>query len=185
MEAILEMIHPAGVYAEMSVISGRLNMPWDRITLEWTSAYSVKWHTLFDAAENFSSGSVILQDRFYDGSIRFDGEYNFNSMKVIRSVTPTDLTFRDVTSDHYNKYTCRKKIKLSNHLYFDGRYNFSGMVEGARVGLSVMAVTRRVVKQVTAAAAFDGAWRFDERLAFSGEYTAYQPGVETYPVEGV
>jgi hypothetical protein len=33
-EAMLERIHPAGVYAEISVISSRLNIPWDRITLE-------------------------------------------------------------------------------------------------------------------------------------------------------
>jgi hypothetical protein len=89
------------------------------------------------------------------------------------------LTFGKVTSNHYKKYTSRKKIKLSNHLYFDGRYNFSGVVEGARVGLSVMTVTCRVMKQVTAVATFDGSF------AFSGEYTAYRPVVETYPVKEV
>jgi hypothetical protein len=127
----------------------------------------------------------------YDGSFLFDGEYNFDSKAVVRSVKPGDIVFDDVTSHHRKKYTCRKKIKLTNRLYFDGRvgfdsrYNFSGAVEGARVGLSIMTATRRVMKQVTAVATFNGAWQFDESLTFSGKYTAYQPGTETYPVEGV
>jgi hypothetical protein len=191
MESVLEMIHPAGVYAEMSVISSRLNTPWDRITIEWKSTHAVKWHTTFDATKNFNNGSIILQDIFYDNSFLFDGEYNFDSKKVTWSVKPTDLMFNDVCSNHYKKYKYNKKIKLKNQLYFNGRvgfdcrYNFSGAVEGVRVGLSVMTATRHVMNQVTAVARFDGTWKFDGSLKFDGMYTAYQPGTETYPVEGV
>jgi hypothetical protein len=115
MEAMLERIHQAGVRAQMSVISGRFNMPWDRITLEWTSAYNVKRHTVFDATENFSSGSVILQDRFYDGSLLFDGEYTFNSRKVIRSVTPTDLTFGEGTSNLIRSPWARRGLPTARY----------------------------------------------------------------------
>jgi hypothetical protein len=190
-ESILEMIHPAGVHMEISTISNRLNMPWDRITIKWESTYKLNWHIIFDATRNFNNGSIAMQDIFYDGSFLFGGEYNFDSKQIVRSVKPTDLTFKDVSSNHYRKYKYNKKIKLTNQLYFDERigfdfrYNFSGKTEGARVGLTVMTVTRHVINQVTAIAKFDNMWKFDGSLKFDGMYTAYQPGTETYPVEEI
>jgi hypothetical protein len=42
MDDILKMVKPAGVWAEMSLLVGRLNVPWDKIVIKWDETVKVK-----------------------------------------------------------------------------------------------------------------------------------------------
>jgi hypothetical protein len=191
MESILDMIHPAGVHSEMSVLSSRLNLPWDRATIDWSAVITLKWHVIHDSTRAYNSGSITFQNLYFDATLNFDETYNFDSMKIIRNIGPNDLTYKEALSSHSRKFNYKKTVKTTRQLFFDGRigfnskYNYSGLTAGVSVGLVTMNVKKQVMNQGTAYAVFDSLWNFDGGIKFDGKYTTYQPGIEVYPVREV
>jgi hypothetical protein len=191
MESILDMIHPAGVHAEMSILSNRLNLPWDRVTIDWNALITLKWHIIHDSTKAYNSGSITFQNLYFDNSLNFDESYNFDSKKIIRNTGPNDLIYKETLSNHSRKFKYDKTVKPTRQLFFDGRigfnskYNYSGLTAGASVSLVAMNVRKQAMNQGMAYAIFDSLWNFDNGIKFDGRYTTYQPGIEIYPVREV
>jgi hypothetical protein len=191
MESILKMIHPAGVYAEMSILSSRLSIPWDRITIDWSAIIKLNWHVIHDSTRAYNSGSITFRNLYFDNTLKFNEAYNFDSKEIIRNVGPNDLTYREALSSHTRKYKYNKIIRPTRQLYFNGhigfnsKYKYSGLTMGASVSFVTMNVKKQVMNQGTAQAVFDSLWNFGGGINFGGQYTTYQPGFEIYPVREV
>ena len=191
MTEILQKIKPAGVYAEISLMASRLNIPWDRVLLHWETTIKTKWHVLFDGSWNFNNGTVSFINLYFDGSIIANSTYHFGEQKIVLSTKPTDLLFGDPLYYHTRKYTYKRTIQLERQLYFDGtigangKFTFSGQIIGAKVGYSAVKVTKRVMRTLTGQAYFDGLWSANGELQFDGRFTYYQTGTETYFVKEV
>lgn len=191
MESILEMIHPAGVHVEMTVLNSRLNLPWDRMTIDWSAMIKPRWHVLYDGTKKYNHGSITFLDLYYDGSFNFDKTYTFGSKKIIRTLGPNDLTYKEVLSSYKRKYSYNKIIESTRRLYFNGhigfnsRYNFSGITVSSSIGLITMIAMKEVFNQKTAKAKFNNQFNFDGSIKFDGMYTTYEPGIEIYPLKEV
>lgn len=191
MAEIFQQIKPAGVYGELSLLASRLNVPWDRVLLHWETTIRTKWHILFDGSRNFNNGTVSLINLYFDGSLAADGQYTFADKKLVISTKPTDLLWGPSLYTHSRMYQRKATLQATRQLYFDGRigangkFNFSGQVIGAKVGYSMLKVTKRVTLTKTGQAYFDGLWKANADLKFDGKYAYYQTGTETYFVKEV
>jgi hypothetical protein len=191
MAEILQRIKPAGVYAEISLLASRLNIPWDRVLLHWETTIKTKWHVVFDGSKHFNNGTISFINLYFDGSIRGDATYHFGEQKIVISTKPTDLLFGEPLYYHTRKYKHRGTIQLTKQLYFDGsigangKFTFSGKIVGSKIGYSALKVTKRITRTLIGQAYFDGLWKANGELKFDGTYTYYQTGTEIYFVKEV
>jgi hypothetical protein len=190
-EDILFRIKPAGVHTEMTILSSRLNVPWDRILLTWESVIKAYWHRCLDGTWNLNNGTISFVNLYLDGSWTLNGEYSLNGQKMIRSTKPDDILIGNPL--YYNNRTYKKKVALQPHrkLYLDGRiglngkFNLSGETIGVKVGYSECGVTKRIKEELVGQSYLDGSWLLNNERKLDGKYTYYQTGVETYFVKEV
>jgi hypothetical protein len=157
MAEILQKIKPAGVYAEISLLSSRLNIPWDRVLLHWETIIKTKWHILFDGSRNFNA-VILFGNPLY---------YHTRKYKIRKTIQLT------------------RQLYFDGRIGANGKFTFSGQVSGAKVGYSAMQVMKKVTRTLIAQAYFDGLWRANGELYFDGAYIYYQTGTETYFVKEV
>jgi len=188
MDEILQIIKPAGVYAEMTMLSSRLNIPWDRVLLNWETVIKTYWHLLFDGTQNFNHGGYYYVNLYFDGSLNANSEYLFDGIKMIRETRSNDLLAGQPLYFHNRKYTRNSRLRLERQLYFDGRigangkFNFTGEVIGIKVGYTVCQITKRITKELIGQSIFDGLWTFNGDLKSDGKFKYYQSDTEIYLV---
>jgi hypothetical protein len=191
MAEILRKIKPAGVYAEMTMLSSRLNIPWDRILLTWQTAVKTNWCRLLDGTWNLNNGSVSFIRHYLDGSWNLNGEFNVDGLEMIRSTKPGDILIGDPLYFHNRLYNKKSTLQTSRNLYLDGRiglngkFDLSGRTIGAKVGYSMCQVTRRVTRKLIGQAYLDGLWTLNGEINTDGKFTYYQNDTETYFVKEV
>jgi hypothetical protein len=191
MDAILRQIKPAGVYAEITVLASRLNIPWDRVLLTWQSAIRTHWHRLLDGTWNLNNGSVSFVNRYLDGSWILNGDHLLDGKTMIRNTKPGDILIGEPMYSHTRTYKRRSSLQITQKICLDGRiglngkFNLSGEIIGMKVGFSVCRVTKRITRKLTGQAYLDGLWLLNGDINLDGKYTYYQTGIETYFVEEV
>jgi hypothetical protein len=191
MDEILRRIKPAGVYAEITVLASRLNIPWDRILLTWQSTIKTRWHRLLDGTWNLNNGSVSFVNRYLDGSWTLSGNHLLDGKTMIRNTMPGDILIGEPMYFHTRTYKRRSSIQLSRKTYLDGtiglngKFNLSGEIIGMKVGFSACRVTKRVNRKLIGQAYLDGTWTLNNDINLDGKYTYYQTGTESYFVKEV
>jgi hypothetical protein len=191
MAEILHKIKPAGVYAEMSVLSSRLNVPWDRILLRWETIIKTYWHWLLDGTKSLNSGGIRYEYSYLNGEIKLDCEYYLDGLKMVRYSKPGDLFFEPQMYSHVKTHKRKTSVQLKRKLYLEGqiglngKHNLSGEVIGVTVGYSYMKVTKFVTKTLIGQAVLDGMFNLNSEIKLDGQFTYYQNGTETYFVKEV
>jgi hypothetical protein len=191
MAEILRRIKPAGVYAEMTILSSRLNIPWDRIILTWHTTIKTYWHRLLDGTWNLNNGIVSFINRYLDGSWTLNNEYNLDGMKMIRSTKPGDILIGEPLYYHTRTYKRKFSLQTTRQLYLDGRiglngkFVLSGQIVGASVGYSMCRITKRITQELVGQAYLDGTWVLNGEMKVGGKFIYYRNGTETYLVKEV
>jgi hypothetical protein len=191
MAEILQRIKPAGVYAEMTVLSSRLNIPWDRILFTWQTILKTNWHRLLDGTWNLNNGSVSFIRHYLDGSWNLDGSLNVDGLEMIRSTKPGDILIGEPLYSHNRLYSKRFTLQATRNLYLDcriglnGKFDLSGRIIGAKVGYSMCRVTKRITRKLVGQAYLDGLWLLNGEINVDGKYYYYQNGTEVYFVKEV
>jgi hypothetical protein len=186
MSEILMRIKPAGVYAEISLLSSRLNIPWDRILITWQTLITIKWHRFLDGTWNLNNGTISFVNRYIDGSWTLNEEYRLDAMKMIRSTNPSDILIGEPLYYHTRKYKKRFTLQNTRQLFLDGRiglngkYDLSGWTIGVKVGYSMCHVTKRITRELVGQAYLDGLWILNGEMKVDGKFLYYQSGTETY-----
>jgi hypothetical protein len=191
MAEILGRIKPAGVYAEMTLLASRLNIPWDRVSLTWESLVKTYWRRRLDATWSLNNGSVYFVNNYLDGSFNLDSEYNLDAKKMQRSTKPTDILIVPPMWRYDRTYKKRFTLQINRPVYLDGRiglngkFDLSGQIVGTKVGYTEMKVTKWAQRQLTGNTYLNNAWTLNGSIDMSGAYKYWQNGAESYFVEEV
>jgi hypothetical protein len=191
MDEILRRIKPAGVYAEITVLASRLNIPWDRVLLTWQSTIKTRWHRLLDGTWNLNNGSVSFVNRYLDGSWILNEDHLLDGKTMIRNTAPGDILIGGPMYFHTRTYKRRSSIQTGRKIYLDGRiglngkFDLSGEIIGIKVGFSACQVTKRVNRKLIGQAYLDGTRALNDDINLDGKYTYCQTGTESYFVKEV
>jgi hypothetical protein len=189
MAEILRRIKPAGVYAEISVLTSRLNVPWDRVLLARESVIRTYWHRLLDGSWNLNNGSVSFVNRYLDGSWKLNEEFNLDEKRMIRNTRPDDILIGGPLYFHNRSYSKKSSLQTSRQIYLDGRiglngkFDLSGQIIGSKVGYSKCQITKWITRELEGQAYFDGLWLLNGEMKLDGKYAYYQNDTETYLVK--
>jgi len=180
LETILSSIRPAGVYSELSLLASRLNIPWDRVTISWSSKLDANTSQKHDSTIKFNYGSVVFRSIGHDGSIQHDGQYLFNGLRMERIVPKNAKLYGLQNSRNTVAISKTYREQLVRNFFHDerimhnSRFNHSGVYRGIEIGVDRARVTKNLVMTKTGAAAYDGVQAHNGAILHDGVYSFYQ-----------
>jgi hypothetical protein len=191
MESIFERIKPAGVYGELSILTSRLNLPWDRIIVKWESVVKPYWHILYDGTKKYNAGIWSYIQVKYDGSVFYDSALKYDGLQSVFTIRPNDTLYGASLYHHTKTYIPRFRESLKRSIHYDnrvgysGRFHYSDVSVGINIGISSIKVIHKIVYSKTGRALYNGVWEYNAELRFDGIYTYNEDGIETYFAEEI